>query len=111
VNQSVTRDVSVAVQPPAATATPSVPTINSFTASSASLVLGQPITLTWSTSNVTTQIDLLLNGLVISSDLPKSASALLTPNAAGTMQYQLLVAPLSGGSAITATVTVQVSNP
>jgi len=111
VNQSVARDVSVTVQPPSPTATPSTPTINSFTASSTSIVLGQPVTLTWSTSNVATRIDLLLNGQIISSDLPKSASAQHTPAGAGTMQYQLMIAAPEGGSPITATVTVQVTSP
>ncbi|MBI5564883.1 MAG: hypothetical protein HY870_08315 [Chloroflexi bacterium] len=116
-NQSVARDVAVTVQAampsasPAPSATPGVPTINSFTASAASIVLGQPVTLTWSTSNVTTQIDLLLNGQILSPNLPAFASAQHSPAGVGTQQYQLIIAAPSGGTPITATVAVDVLAP
>jgi hypothetical protein len=111
VNQSVARDVAVTVQTPAPSATPGIPTINSFTASATSITLGQPVTLTWSTSNVTTHLDLYLNGQIISPNLPASASAQHSPAGVGTQQYQLVIAALSGGTPITATVTVEVTAP
>ncbi len=111
VNESTTRDVSLTVQAPPASATPGVPTIDSFTADKTSVAAGQPVTFTWSTSNVTTQIDLQVNGQTILSNLPASGSAQHRPDEVGTKEYQLLVAAPPGGSVITATVTVTVTTP
>ena len=110
-NQSVARDVAVTVQAPSPTVTPGAPAITLFTASSTSVVAGQPVTLTWSTINVTTHIDLLVNGQLISGNLPASGSAQHNPPEAGTKQYQLVIAAPGGGSPITSTVTVEVISP
>jgi hypothetical protein len=111
VNESTARDLPVTIQAPPASATPGAPTILSFTADKVTVVAGQPVTFTWSTSNVTTQIDLQVNGQTISSNLPASGSAQHSPAEAGTKQYQLIIAAPPGGSPITATVTIEVTAP
>ena len=85
-------DITYDVLPP--------PTINTFTASSSSIINGNPVTLAWSTSNA--------NSFSINGNAVTGTSASFSPTT--TTTYTLSVSGFGGGP-ITSSVTVTVYQP
>lgn len=101
---------SCSVASPTPTPTPiPAPTINSFNSSATSILLGQSITLAWSTSNVSNVQIYFGSTLLINSSL---ASGTIThiPPLTGSLGYQL-TATGSNGTTIYSFINITVSNP
>ncbi len=109
VNQSVTRDITVTVQPTQTATLPSVPqpaAITSFTADKTSVPQNQCVTFSWTTVGATTPIELRLAGQALATNLPASGAAQQCPSEVGTKLYELVI---TGDTPITQSVTIEVT--
>ncbi|MBI2375903.1 MAG: DUF4215 domain-containing protein [Deltaproteobacteria bacterium] len=90
-------------------ASPTGATVNSFTATPASINVGQSTTLAWDVSNATGGIEIRQAATVLHTATLSTGTFIATPAAAGTVTYTLVAKNTAGDatSAVTVTVTGQ----